>query len=406
MRDNRGQACVRNDGVVESGAMRAKEQTLGDLLAGRIVRVTPSFQRPYGGSDDIVAATVAAAVAAGGRAADAPPELLGGLVTRELAGRDGVRKALLVDGNQRLATLLLILLALRDRLRETAPDAAVRLDESCFLNPDAPAPLRFKYLAAKADRAAFEAAASGASFPDPAHPMARAAARAAAAFAPLGAAELSALARRLPSAFSFIVFDLAPDDDPYPVFKLFNARDDRATRIGRDVYGRFSSDPELMDLVAGGESQEVEFKAHGIVTAREGKKDAPRDVATLVRAIAAMLNGPTGGTILVGVADDGDICGIEDEYPLADRGKSNWDGWQLRLANTLRTRLSARNAFLHCAIERRRAGAHDVCLIRVTPSDEPVYIDKRLFVRTFNQTVELLGPDLVDYVARRFPPNA
>ena len=397
---------MRKDGVVESGAMRAKEQTLGELLAGRIVHVTPSFQRPYGGTEDAVAATVAAAVAVSAAPEDAPPELLGGLVTRELSGRDGIRKALLVDGNQRLATLLLILLALRDRLRGIDPDAAARLDEACFLNPDASAPFRFKYLAAKADRAAFEAAAAGGPFPDPAHPMARAAARAAAAFAPFGAAELSVLAKRLPSAFSFVVFSLSPDDDPYPVFKLFNARDDRATRIGRDVYGRFASDPELMDLVAGGESQEVEFKAHGIVTAREGKKDAPRDVATLVRAIAAMLNGPTGGTILVGVADDGDICGVEDEYALADRGKSNWDGWQLRLANTLRSRLSARNAFLHCTIERRRVGPHDVCLIRVTPSDEPVYVDKRLFVRTFNQTSELLGPDLVDYVARRFHSQA
>ena len=40
--------------------------------------------------------------------------------------------------------------------------------------------------------------------------------------------------------------------------------------------------------------------------------------------------------------------------------------------------------------------------MRITPADEPVYIDKRLYVRTFNQTVEMLGPDLVDYVARRF----
>ena len=119
-------------------------------------------------------------------------------------------------------------------------------------------------------------------------------------------------------------------------------------------------------------------------------------------AVAAMLNSSTGGTLLVGVEDDGAICGVEGEYGLADRGKPNWDGWQLRLANVLRTRLSPPNAILRYAIERRRAGEHDVCLVRVRPSDEPVYVDKRLYVRTFNQTVEMVGPDLVDFVARRF----
>ena len=47
-----------------------------------------------------------------------------------------------------------------------------------------------------------------------------------------------------------------------------------------------------------------------------------------------------------------------------------------------------------------------MCLVRVRPSDEPVYDDKRLYVRTFNQTLEMVGPDLVAYVAKRFPPPA
>ena len=162
-----------------------------------------------------------------------------------------------------------------------------------------------------------------------------------------------------------------------------------------------------MDLIATGESQEVEFKAHAVVPCRDGRKgDGPHDVGTVVRAVAAMLNSATGGTLLVGVEDDGAICGVEGEYGLADRGKPNWDGWQLRLANVLRSRLSPPNAILRYAIERRRAGKHDVCLVRVKPSDEPVYVDKRLYVRTFNQTVEMVGPDLVDFVARRFAKPA
>ena len=382
--------------------MRAKEQTLGQLLAGTAVHVTPSFQRPYGGADGAVRAMAADALAPG-----PAPRLLGALVTRDLGVRDGVRKVLLIDGNQRLATLLLILLALRDRLRAAgAADEAARLDDALFLNAGAPPAGRLKCLVAKADRAAFEAAVAGRPFPDADHPMAAAFARAAAAFAGVADAGLPALARRLPDAFSFVVFAMAPDDDPYPVFKLFNTRDDKAARIGGATYRQFASDPELMDLIATGESQEVEFKAHAVVPNRERKGDGPHDVGTVVRAVAAMLNSATGGTLLVGVEDDGAICGVEGEYGLADRGKPNWDGWQLRLANVLRTRLSPPNAILRYAIERRRAGEHDVCLVRVRPSDEPVYVDKRLYVRTFNQTVEMVGPDLVDFVARRFARGA
>ena len=272
--------------------MKAKEQTLAQLLDGPVVHVTPSFQRPYAGADG----GAAAAMAADALAPDPAPRLLGALVTRGLAGRDGVRKALLIDGNQRLSTLLLLLLALRDRLRASgAVDEAARIDDGFFLNPGAPSPLRFKSLVGKADRAVFEAAAEGRPLPSPSHPMALALARASAAFAPLGADETAALARRLPGAFSFVVFELAPDDDPYPVFKLFNARNDRASRIGLDTYRQFSVDPELMDLVAGGESQEVEFKAHAVVPNRERKGDGPHEAQPRV--------GPVLGLVVHGELD-------------------------------------------------------------------------------------------------------
>ena len=379
--------------------MKAMEMTLQDLLSGEVVYVTPTFQRSYGEDGGLVGQMLSAALSD-----DAAPCLLGALVTRDLVGRNGVRKALLIDGNHRLATLLVLLLALRDALRDGGhPDEAARLDADCFLNSGSGAPSQFKNLVARRDRPTFEAGVAGTGFPDPSHPMALAYAQAADAFAKLPPDSLPPLAKRIPHGFTFVVFALAADDDPYPVFRLFNPGDDPFTRIGRDTYRQFSSDPELMDLIAGGESQEVEFKAHAVVAGKSGRDEGPHGVGTVVRAVAAMLNSATGGTLLIGVEDDGAICGVEGEYALADRGKSNWDGYQLCLANMLRARLSARNAFLNYAIERRRAGTHDVCMVRVQPSDEPVYIDKRLFVRTLNQTVEMLGPDLIDYVRRRYP---
>lgn len=372
--------------------MRAKEIPIEALYSERITYVTPSFQRPYRFSQKAVQALLKHAC------------FLGALVVRELPShRDSAPKALLMDGNQRLLTLLLLLLALRNRLQSTHPTEATRLQHRFFLDPDSSPPGAPKNIVSKHDRAPFEAAVAKLPFPEPQHPIARAYAFAEQLLATQSQTELLALSQHLSSEVTCVVLTLAPEDDPYPVFRLFNPGNDAFSRRGRAAYTQYAQDPELMDLIAGGESQEVEFKAHSVVRTKNTPDDAPQSVSSIVRAVASLLNSPTGGTLLIGVQDDGSICGVEGEYALVDRGKKNWDGYQLYLANILRAKLDASNAFLHYSMERRPIHGHDVCLIRISPSQVPVYVAKRLYVRTLNQTVEMLGPDLVDYVQHRFP---
>ena len=60
------------------------------------------------------------------------------------------------------------------------------------------------------------------------------------------------------------------------------------------------------------------------------------------------------------------------------------------------------NVFLFYTIERHRIQARDVCVVRVKPATAPVYLDKHLYVRSNAQTIEMMGPDLVNYVATRW----
>ena len=101
--------------------------------------------------------------------------------------------------------------------------------------------------------------------------------------------------------------------------------------------------------------------------------------------------------------DDGSIRGVDPDYAVVDKGKANWDGFSLFLNNLLRMRLAIENPFLFYTVERRKAMDHDVCVVRVRPAPKPVYLDKHLFVRSGCQTIEMLGPDLVHYVATRWP---
>ena len=262
--------------------MRARETTFRELYAGEVVYVTPAFQRSYNHTEKSTRQMLAAALAA-----DAPPYFLGALVTRELGLRSGVRKALLIDGNQRLMTLLMLLLALRDTLAREAPDEADYLNHLAFLREGGPGG-GLKNIVVARDRAAFDEAVAGGDFRDHCHPLAQAYFVGAEAFGRCTREGLSVAKGRLLDKFTFVVLALAADDDPYPIFKLFNPGDDAFTRMGRDTYTQFAQDPELMDLIAGGESQEVEFKAHSTVSGRHAKEEGAQGVSTVVRAVAAM----------------------------------------------------------------------------------------------------------------------
>jgi hypothetical protein len=378
--------------------MKALEKSVRQILSGDVVLVTPPFQHPFQRPDADTRVRMLNAL----RLPPGSPVFLGGLVTRPLTPATAApRKELLVDGNQRMLAILAVLLALRDAVAPLDADLARSLDRDLFRpSGRAPGAFPFKNLVHARDRAVFDASVRGApSSSDAAHPFREALAAAAAEFAALPAETLLALARRLPDDATFVVMALAADDDPYPVYKLFNPGAGGGT--GPATYGAFAQDPELMDLVAAGESQEVEFKAHFLLLASDGGR--ARQVGAVSRAVASLLNSDAGGTLLIGVEDDGAVCGIEREYAAADRGKRDWDGWQLHLANHLRTRLGSTEALLHCGIERRATLGHDVCLLRVRPSPRPVFLDGKLFVRTSAQTLAVPEAEMKAFKARRFP---
>lgn len=381
--------------------MKAVEKSVRQILSGDVVLVTPPFQHPFQRPDPDARVRMLNAL----RLPPGSPVFLGGLVTRPLSAPGATpRKELLVDGNQRMLAILAVLLALRDAVAPSDPALAARLDRG-FFRPAGRAPGAFPYknLVHARDRAAFSAAVRGSPLPDAApHPFLDALGAAKAEFAGLAEETLADLARRLPDDATFVVMALAAEDDPYPVYKLFNPGAGGGT--GPATYGAFAQDPELMDLIAAGESQEVEFKAHFLLPAPDGGR--ARQVGGVSRAVASLLNSAAGGTLLVGVADDGAVCGIEGEYAAADRGKRDWDGWQLHLANHLRTRLGSTEALLHCGIERRATLGHDVCLLRVRPASRPVYLEGKLFVRTSAQTLAVPDAERAAFLARRFPDPA
>jgi len=161
-------------------------------------------------------------------------------------------------------------------------------------------------------------------------------------------------------------------------------------------YRKLAPDPELMSLIATGETESLEFKIGACRNPHTGKNDnRMRD--NITKAVAAFMNS-SGGTLLIGIADDGTIVGVDVEYSTANANKPNWDGYELFLADILNKSLSIATAFQYFTITKHTLDGHDIAQIQVQSAPEPAYVNNKLYVRAGAQSKELQGPDLISYV--------
>ncbi len=164
--------------------------------------------------------------------------------------------------------------------------------------------------------------------------------------------------------------------------------------------------PTLADLVAAGESDQVEFKSTARVNLRTGQRDDRMELV-VAKTVAAFLNA-AGGTLVIGVDDDGTPLGLDAD--LATVKQPDADRFELWLRDHLQSRLGMPAASLaHVDFDTLGDDALLACRITCPPSTEPVYLRPakgaapELWVRVGNSTRGLDVDDAVRYVQRRFP---
>jgi len=157
------------------------------------------------------------------------------------------------------------------------------------------------------------------------------------------------------------------------------------------------SDSELvMDAIKKGENDRTEFKSTLRTNLQTGDKDKRMEKAVL-KTIVAFLN-TDGGTLLIGVSDDGSISGI-DESSFENRDKMN-----LHMTNLISSQIG--NEFLPF-INFRIADFDTGAVMRVVcePTKNPVFLKdgnvETFYVRSGPSSVELSGMDLINYVNNR-----
>lgn len=159
---------------------------------------------------------------------------------------------------------------------------------------------------------------------------------------------------------------------------------------------------DIATLIAGGESRSVEFKSTARLNLATGQRDAAMELA-VVKTVAGFLNAH-GGTLVIGVADDGTVRGLQDDYvAVGGRGRDGYENF----LTTLLDRRIGRTAVANVDIAFEIVDGNEVCRLDVGPSGEPVFVandkgDADLYVRLNNSTRLLNTADSLKYVRQHW----
>jgi predicted HTH transcriptional regulator len=192
-----------------------------------------------------------------------------------------------------------------------------------------------------------------------------------------------------------------------PYTDFLKRRREMMAGVIRDAYDKVSGEPRIDQVrttgvtletaISQGETTTTEFKAVLRLNNHTGERDARLEHSVL-RTIAGFLNG-SGGTLIIGVTDDGEPLGIQaDKFP-------NEDKMYLHLVNLVRERMGpSAMMYIHPHFEDYE-GAR-VMVVDCSPAKAPVHLKDcgvdKFYIRTGASTSELTPKQALDYVDQRF----
>ena len=161
-------------------------------------------------------------------------------------------------------------------------------------------------------------------------------------------------------------------------------------------------DKDLPSIIRQGEGPLLEFKSSLRWDLQETRVNRSLE-AVVLKTLAGFFNSHVGGTLLIGVADNGEILGLEQDFQTLK--KPDQDGFEQTLMTAISTNLGADlcplvHILLHTLADKT------VCRVIVSPASRPVFISQanapKFFVRTGGGTRDLNIQEALEYVGARW----
>lgn len=175
-----------------------------------------------------------------------------------------------------------------------------------------------------------------------------------------------------------------------------NAREISQKLIGTlSTLNKLSEADEILGYIRKGESLTIEFKQTFSVNIKTKTKDKEIEKSSL-KNIVGFLN-KDGGVLLIGVTDEGEIYGIENDNYQSD------DKYLLHFKNKLRDAIGI-DFINFVSYKIIKVNSKKVLCVKCKPSNEPVYLyDEDFYIRISPATEKLTGRKQLKYIKDRWP---
>ena len=176
---------------------------------------------------------------------------------------------------------------------------------------------------------------------------------------------------------------------------------------GITVSSQSTAPASIEDLILEGESDELEFKSSLRWDFNEGTANKKLE-AVIVKSVAAFANGQ-GGTLLIGVNDEGEILGLEHDYMAL--GGVDRDKFELHLRNILAREFGQSFVASKLSVLFPSVDEKEICQIDVSLALKPVIIQvtdkggqksEKFYVRSGNSSIEMPLSEMHGYISDRF----
>jgi hypothetical protein len=173
-------------------------------------------------------------------------------------------------------------------------------------------------------------------------------------------------------------------------------------RLQRIDLLRMELNKDIAAIIQLGEGPLLEFKSTFRWDIEQSRTNRQLE-AVVLKSLAGFLNSSLGGTLLIGVADDGDIIGLENDFQTLK--KQNEDGFEQAIMTAIAANFGA-DLCSHVSILFHVIGNQTICRLIVSPSSRPVFVNQgnipKLYVRTGGATRDLNIQEALEFAPIRW----
>ena len=167
---------------------------------------------------------------------------------------------------------------------------------------------------------------------------------------------------------------------------------------------------DIEDMIAEGEHDALEFKSSLRWDTNESKVNKGLEKVVL-KTIAAFNNGyGHGGKLVIGVDDDRNVLGLENDYATLKGGDR--DAFELHLHNLISSEFGIEHAAANVRISFTQVSGQDVCVVDTARGTKPLFVEmidrsgtkeEKFFVRSGNASPPIANPsEISSYITQRF----